>query len=157
VLAIRPDDWNFPLLLHVAGAMLLVGTLLVAVWALLVAPRRADGPDGGVALMRLGWWTLLAGVLPSWLLMRIAGQWIASEEGFEGENDPGWVDVGYITAEPGALVLLIALILGGLAVRRARRSDGGGGGGLATAAGVLSGILLVAYLVAMWAMTTKPD
>ena len=23
--AIRPDDWNFPLLLHVLGAMLLVG------------------------------------------------------------------------------------------------------------------------------------
>ena len=28
--AIRPDDWNFPLLLHVLGAMLLVGGLLAA-------------------------------------------------------------------------------------------------------------------------------
>jgi hypothetical protein len=155
VLAIRPDDWNFPLLLHVAGAMLLVGTLLVAVWALLVAPRRADGADVGVGLTRLGWWTLLAGVLPSFLLMRLAGQWIASKEGLD-ESNATWIDVGYFTGDLGLPVLLVTLVLGGLGARRARRANEGGGG-LATAAGALAAILLIAYLVAVWAMTTKPE
>jgi hypothetical protein len=155
VLAIRPDDWNFPLLLHVAGAMLLVGTLLVAVWALLVAPRRTDGADVGVGLTRLGWWTLLAGVVPSFLLMRLAGQWIASKEGLD-ESDVAWIGIGYTTGDLGALVLLVTLIVGGLAARRARRANEGGGA-LATTAGVLAAILLIAYLVAVWAMTTKPE
>ena len=30
LLIIRPDDWNFPLLLHVAGAMVMCGALAVA-------------------------------------------------------------------------------------------------------------------------------
>jgi len=59
-----------------------------------------------------------------------------------------------LVAEPGLLLVLIATLLSGLGLRRARRS--GGGGGLTRAAGVLAAILLVAYLVAVWAMTAKP-
>lgn len=35
--AIRPDSWNLPLLLHVFGAMVLVGGLVVAVAAQFLA------------------------------------------------------------------------------------------------------------------------
>ena len=41
--AIRPDDWNFPLLVHVAGAMLLVGALVVTVF-LTAASARTGRP-----------------------------------------------------------------------------------------------------------------
>ena len=39
VAAIRPDSWDFPLFLHVTGAMLLVGALVVV--AATTAPRCA--------------------------------------------------------------------------------------------------------------------
>ena len=38
--AIRPDSWNFPLLLHILGAAVLVGAVLTAV--VTTARRRAD-------------------------------------------------------------------------------------------------------------------
>lgn len=147
--AIRPDEWNFPLLLHVLGAMLLMGTLSIAAFFLLV-------PRGDVvAIRRLGWWTLLAGVVPSFLLMRIAAQWIYDRQGFSGDEDPAWIGIGYLTGDLGGLVLLISLIVAGVGARRLRTR--GSGGGLMTAAGILSALLVVAYLVAVWAMTVKPD
>ena len=145
---IRPDDWDFPLLLHVLGAMLLVGATLMATIAAL-AGWRSDNST----LARLAFRTLLLGVIPAWILMRIGAGWIESREGF-GDESPGWLQVGVIVAEPGLLLLLIATLLSGLGLRRARKS--GGGGGLTRAAGVLAAILLVAYLVAVWAMTAKP-
>ena len=47
--AIRPDDWNFALLLHVLGAMLLVGGLLAAVTSLWLGWR-----GDALTLPRLG-------------------------------------------------------------------------------------------------------
>jgi hypothetical protein len=149
IAAIRPDDWNLPLLLHVLGAMLLLGSLSFAAY-LLLAPREGDV----VALRRFGYWTLLAGGLPSFLLMRIAAEWIYSEEGF-GEDDPGWIGIGYITSDLGALLFLIALIVGGIGIRRLRTSDGSRRG-LTSVAGWLAVVLVAMYLVAVWAMTAKP-
>ena len=35
--------------------------------------------------------------------MRIGGQWIGSKENFvDGDNDPNWLGIGYITADAGA-------------------------------------------------------
>lgn len=145
--AIRPDAWNFPLLLHVLGAMLLVGTLVLAVSALVLARR-----DGSAALLRLGYRSLLLGALPAWIVMRGAAEWIADKEGLTGDEVPSWVDIGYSIADPGLLLLLISTVLAGLALRR----GGGGGDGLNRASTVLVSLLLVAYLVAIWAMTTRP-
>ena len=97
--AIRPDDWNFPLLLHVLGAMLLVGGLTTAVLAFWLGWRRDT-----TTLSRLGFWSLLVVAFPAWWLMRIDAQWIASKEGFDGgENEPAWLGIGYTTAEGGGL------------------------------------------------------
>ena len=49
---IRPDDWNLPLLLHVLGAMLLVGGLTTAVAAFWLGWRR-----DAKTLSRLGFWS----------------------------------------------------------------------------------------------------
>ena len=144
---IRPDSWDFPLLLHVLGAMLLVGTLVLAASALILAWR-----DGSASLVRLGYRSLLIGALPAWIVMRGAAEWIADKEGLTGDEVPSWLDIGYGTADSGFVLLLISTVLAGLA-GRAERS---GGGGFSRASTVLVSLVLIAYLVAIWAMTTKP-
>ena len=149
--AIRPDEWNFPLLMHVFGAMILVGGLVTAVTALLLGWRRDSR-----FYTRLGFWSLLAVAFPGWLLMRIGGQWIESKENFEEGNEPAWLDIGYLTAEGGGLLLLISIVLTGIGMRRLRRTDSGSSV-LARIGTVLTVLLLIAYVMAVWAMTAKPD
>jgi uncharacterized membrane protein len=145
---IRPDDWNFPLLLHVGGAMLLVGSL-VTVAALFLLAWRGDSPG----LIRLGFRTLLIAALPSYVLMRVGAEWINSKENIPDEAD--WIGIGYITADGGLVFLLISTILAGVAAGRAGRHPGGGGT-LGRVVTVLTLVVLTAYLIAVWAMTTKP-
>lgn len=149
--AIRPDDWNFPLLLHVLGAMLLVGGLTAAVVALWLGWR-----GDSLTLPRLGFKSLLFVAFPAWWLMWIAAQWIASKEGFD-DLDPTWIEIGYITAEPGGLLLLISIILTGLGIRRMRRADRPGPSLLVRIGTVLTTIVLAGYVFAVWAMSVKPD
>src|ERR687895_1159523 len=108
VFVLRPDDWDLPLFLHVLGAMILVGALCVVVIALLATWRTREAEEAA-PLRRLGFQALLLGALPSYLLMRIAGEWIASEEDLD-ESDPDWLGVGYVIADLGALVLLVTLV-----------------------------------------------
>ena len=142
--AIRPDDWNLALFVHVLGAMLLVGALVLVLVAL-------AGRD-----MRLGFRALLFGVLPGWVVMRAGAQWIASKEGYDEGDVPAWVDLGFIVSDPLLLFLIIATVCAGIATRRERRDAAVSGGGLRSVALVLAGIMLVACVVAIWAMTTKP-
>ena len=138
--AIRPDDWDLPLFLHILGAMVLVGSLVFVATSI-----AADN-------LRVGFRTLLLAVIPSWIVMRVAAQWIASKEHVDDlDPTPAWVDLGYSTSEGSFLLLIVATICAGIAARRAR------GGGLRTATLVLVAISLVAYVVAIWAMATKPS
>ncbi len=151
---VRPDDWNFPLLLHVLGAMLLIGTLLVVALTLLAAWRRADA-DEGTRLTRFGLKALLMGVLPSYVLMRIGAHWTESRENLPEEvEESTWLGIGYITADAGAILILISIVLAAIGLRRLRN---GSGSRLARAVAVISVLLLAAYVVAVWAMTAKPD
>ena len=147
---VRPDSWNFPLLVHVGGAMILVGGVLTAASALAVA-------RGDVAVLRLGYRALLIVGLPGYILMRAGAEWIADKEGFnaKGAPEPDWIGIGYMVADAGALLLVIALVVGGIGASRARK--GTGGEGLLRATLVISIILLVAYTVAVWAMGAKPS
>jgi hypothetical protein len=145
---IRPDSWNFPLCLHVAGAMVLVGSLATVV-ALLVLSRRGDT----VALIRLAFRTLLFAALPSFVVMRAAAEWILDKENLPDDLD--WIGIGFTVSDGGLVVLILGTVLCGLAVRRLRRS-GGGPGALAGVATALIALTLVGYGVAIWAMTTKP-
>jgi len=149
--AIRPDSWDFPLFLHVFGAMVLVGGLLACTSALASA-------RGEVRLLRLGYWSLLAVSLPGWVLMRAGGEWIRSKEGWDdlpkGVDQPSWLDIGSVIADAGGLILLVSLIAGGVGVSRLRA---GKGAGLLRVTLVLSVVLLAAYAVAVWAMSGKPS
>jgi len=146
--AIRPDEWNFPLFLHVLGAMILVGATLTAASALAFA-------RGNPQLVRLGYWTLLVVGLPSYVLMWAAAHWIYSKEGLDGSGiDSAWATIGFVVAEGGAVLFVASLILGGIGVRRL---GDGKGAGLLKATMVISLVLLAAYVVAVWAMAGKPD
>jgi hypothetical protein len=141
--AIRPDDWNFPLFIHVLSAMVLFGTVVLAVVS--VGGNSQAG-------LRLGFRSLLIGAIPAWIATRLSAQWIASEENLLDEDveAPAWIDIGFITSEGSLVVLIAATVCAGIAARRGR------GGGLRTATVVLVGITIVAYVVAIWAMSAKP-
>ena len=145
----RPDDINVALLVHVLGAMVLVGGLVTAASAALIGWR-----DEGIALRRFSYKTLLWVAFPGYIVMRIAAQWVESKEHLDDlAEEPTWLGIGYITADAGGLLLLIALILGGVGLRRSRK---GGGNGLLKATGVLATLLVAVYVVAVWAMGGKP-
>ena len=146
--AIRPDSWNFPLFVHVLGAMILVGGLVAGASVLGFA-------RGETRSLRLGYWSLLAIALPGWVLMRIGAEWIYDREGWdELDDDPGWLSLGAIIGDLGGLILLVSLIVGGIGVYRLRE---GKGAGLLKTTLVLSLVLLAAYVIAVWAMAGKPD
>jgi len=145
---IRPDEWNFPLFLHILGAMILVGGMLTGASALAAA-------RGDARLLRLGYWSLVAVGLPGWVAMWVGANWIYAREDLDEEPIASvWVGIGFVVAELGGLLFLVSLIAGGFGVYRLRA---GKGTGLLRATMVISLVLLVAYAVAIWAMTAKPD
>jgi hypothetical protein len=143
----RPDSWNFPLFVHVLGAMILVGGLVTATSALAFA-------RGDVRLLRLGYWSLLAVSLPGYVIMRIGAQWVASKGWDDVKPSPTWLDIGYRVADAGALLMIIALVVGGIGMRQLRQ---GKGQGLLKASLIIAVLILAAALVAVWAMAGKPS
>ena len=147
---IRPGSWNFPLFLHIAGAMLLVASLVIALYSIRIARERGDQPAAQFAYRVLWRFTL-----PSFIVMRVGAQWIVSKEKLEDSND-AWIGIGFTTSDLGLLLLIIGIVLTGLVARRAKRGTSVSGAGQLRAAGILAGLLVLAYIVTIWAMTTKP-
>jgi hypothetical protein len=146
---VRPDAINLALLVHVLGAMVLVGGLLTAASAAIIGWR-----DESISLRRFSYKTLLWVAFPAWIVMRIGAAWVESKEHLDTlAEQPTWLGIGFITAEGGGLLLLIALIVGGIGLRRARK---GGGNGLLKASSVIATLLVAVYIVAVWAMGGKP-
>ena len=138
---VRPDSWDFPLFLHVLGAVLLVGAM--------AATALAAGRAGGSLLLRrVAFWTLAVLALPAWVLMRLAGGWIDSKEDVPG--DPTWLGIGFVVADIGIVILLVTAAVGWWSTRRpARRWP-------QQTVTVLAIVYLAALLVSMWAMSAKP-
>ena len=147
--AIRPHDIDLVVLIHVFGAMVLVGGVVTAAGAGLLGWR-----DDSDTLRRLSYRALLLVAFPGWIVMYIGALWVESKEHLENvKSDLAWVGIGHIAAEGGGLLLLIALILGGIGSRKART---GGGSGLLRASSVIATFLVAVYVVAIWAMGAKP-
>ena len=142
----RPDNWDFPLFVHIVGAVLFAGGVLSC--ATILGFARGDA-----RLLRLGYWTLVAVALPGYIVLRVGAEWIYSKGWDDVDDDPTWLSIGYIIADAGALLLLISLIAGGIGVYRMRD---GKGAGLLKVTLALSVVLLAASLVAVWAMAAKP-
>ena len=143
--SMRPDAWHLPLLVHVLGAMVLVGAAGLGSFAALIS----GGSTESAFLQRLSFRSFLFVALPAYIVMRIGAEWLYSKEFASSSDDPTWIGIGYATADGGALLLLITVILSGIAVRR-------GSKGLTRAAGYVSLIAVIAWLVAVWAMSGKP-
>jgi NADH:ubiquinone oxidoreductase subunit 6 (subunit J) len=139
---LRPDSWDFPLFLHVLGAVVLVGATAATA---LAASRAGQSP----LLRRVAFGTLVAAVLPAWVLMRIAGQWIESKEDIEG--DPTWLGIGYIVGDVGLVILVVTTVIGWWSTRSLERRWP------PRTVTALASLYLVALLVAMWAMSGKPS
>lgn len=131
------------LFIHVLGAVVLFGgTAAVATvaWAGVRRPQHE-------LLSRATFRTLLALVIPAWIVMRIGAGWIESAE--DVDEDATWVGIGFIVAEPGLLLLLVAT---GFAFWWSRRPTSWQGWVVAA----LATIYVAALAVAWWAMATKP-
>jgi hypothetical protein len=145
----RVSGADLPLFLHIAGAMVLVGALALSATSLIASWR-----SGSAALIRRAYMTLFYVALPSYIVFRVASEWVADETGW-ADADVTWIDIGYMVSDTGALLLIISLVIGGISVRRMNR----GGQPSPVAARIVTGLIsvvLIAYLVAVWAMTTKP-
>jgi hypothetical protein len=127
--------------------MILVGGLVTATSALAFA-------RGDVRLLRLGYWSLLAVSLPGYVIMRIGAQWVVSKGWDKVDPAPTWLDIGYTVADAGAVLMLIALVVGGIGMRQLRQ---GKGQGLLKASLIIAVLILAAAVVAIWAMAGKPD
>jgi hypothetical protein len=139
---IRPDSWNLPLFVHVFGATVLFGTTATIAIVGFAGRARKEHEE---LLWRVAVRTFLLGVIPAYILMRAGAQWIVGKE-FPGDaKEPGWVDVGFLVSEPGAVLLIVVGIL--LAVRRRR---------VLLAVPILTAVYLVALGVAWVAMSGKP-
>ncbi len=138
---VRADSLDFPLFLHVLGAVLLVGAM--------AATALAAGRAGGSLLLRrVAFWTLAVLALPAWVLMRLAGGWIDSKEDVPG--DPTWLGIGFVVADIGIVILLVSAAVGWWSTRRPDRRWP------QQTVTVLAIVYLAALLVSMWAMSAKP-
>jgi hypothetical protein len=150
--AIRPDEQSFALLLHLVGATVVFGALLASATSLALA-------RGETRLLRLGYFSLLFVGLPGLILLRLAGEWLYRLQGWDELpteiDEPTWLGIGFVVADGGGLLFLLALALGGVGVYRLR--DGKGGTALLKGTMVISLVLVLAYAVAVWAMTGKPN
>jgi hypothetical protein len=152
VAAIRPDDQSLALLLHLVGATVVFGALLASATSLALA-------RGETRLLRLGYFSLLLVGLPGLILMRLAGEWLYRLQNWNDLPDqldePAWLGIGRVVADWGGLLFLLALALGGVGIRRLRH--GNGGRVLLQLTMIIALVLIVAYIVAVWAMTGKPS
>ena len=91
--------------------------------------------------------------------MRLAGQWLYNLQKWDELPDqfaqPAWLGIGFIVADWGGVLFLVSLALGGVGVYRLRH--GKSATGLLNATMLISLLLIVAYAVAVWAMTGKPN
>jgi hypothetical protein len=150
-----PSSWNLPLLLHVTGAMILVGGMLTAATALVSA-------RGDERRLRLGYYSLLFVAFPGMMLTKMGATAIWSKysdhgffrSAFPSRDDPTWIMIGGTALDMGAGALVLALIAGWFGLKKL---DTKRGQQLMKLTTLISIGLLAAYILAIWAMAGRPD
>src|SRR5436190_22162565 len=97
--------------------MLLVATMVLAIYSLVLARRRGDEPA-----TRFAFRSLLMGVLPAYVVMRVGAQLIVDKEKLSDTNAT-WIGIGFGSSDAGLLLLLVTVILTGLTARAARQGN----------------------------------
>ena len=144
-LSTRPGEWDLPLFLHILGALILIGAVVLGLLAL-TSVWRGGAPAWRTSYLAIAWVAI-----PAWFVMRLTAEWLLDKEGL-GDAELTWIDIGFQAAEPSLILLIIAATIARVK-SRAEGVEPGWGGRVAVAAVSIS---LIAYLVALWAMTTKP-
>ena len=113
------------------------------------AAWRGDSPSS----FRAGYKALLYAAVPGFIVMRLAAQWTVSQEHLDNlDSDPSWLGIGFMVGDAGLLFLadrddhrrrLDAQLIRGRRCCDPRQHR-------------VHRLLLVAYVVAVWAMTAKP-
>ncbi len=150
-----PSSWNIPLLIHVTGAMILVGGMLAAATALV-------GARGDERKLRLGYYSLLFVAFPGLMLTKLGATAINSKysgqsffrSAFPSQDDPTWIMIGGTALDMGAGALVAALILGWFGLKKL---DTKRGQQMMKLVMLISIGLLAAYILAIWAMGARPD
>jgi hypothetical protein len=150
-----PSSWNVPLLVHVTGAMILVGGMLTAATALVSA-------RGDERRLRLGYYSLLFVAFPGMMLTKMGATAIWSKysdhgffrSAFPSRDDPTWIMIGGTALDMGAGALVLALIAGWFGLKKL---DTKRGQQLMKLTTLISIGLLAAYVVTIWAMAGRPD
>jgi anti-sigma factor RsiW len=134
--------------------MIAVGGLVLALVYLAGAWK-----DRSATSFRAAYRALIWGALPGFVVMRVAAQWLFSAEDLEDlDPEPAWIGLGFIAGDAGFVLLLAATITAGISSRRALAAgDAGGNSTAIRVTSALIALLLVAYVVTIWAMTTKPS
>jgi hypothetical protein len=125
--------------------MVLVGATVTGVRAALAS----ESPPAPAWSRRFSFRTLLMVALPAFVLMRIGAELIRGKE-IDGAPNPPGRPSAYTTADGGAFLLIVAIVLAWLAVRRGRP-------GLARAAAVVAGIAAIGWIITVVMMATKPS
>jgi hypothetical protein len=163
------SDWNFPLLVHIVGAVILVGGMIAAAIAFLAA-------RGDERKLRLGFYSLLFVALPGLIISKFGATWIWSKfsgksfisSAFPSRDDPHWIMIGGTALDGGGALLVLALILGWFGLKRldGTRDDflakvpvvrNMEGATLLKGSTIISVVLLVGYVLAIWAMGARPS
>ena len=150
-----PSSWNLPLLVHVTGAMILVGGMLAAATALISA-------HGDEKRLRLGYYSLLFVAFPGMMLTKLGATAINSKysghgffrSAFPSQDDPTWIMIGGTALDMGGGALVTALILGWFGLKKL---DTKRGQQMMKLVMLISIGLLAAYVLAIWAMGARPD
>ena len=119
--AIRPDSWNFPLFLHVFGAMILVGGLLSCAGDPRLRERRREDAPARILVA--------PGRLAAGLGADANRRRVDLLEGGLGRASAGsrrsrLAPTGAFIADIGGLILFVALVVGGVGVYRLREGKG---------------------------------
>jgi hypothetical protein len=166
---LRPNSFNFPLLIHIVGATVLVGGVLTAAAALYFA-------RGNARQLRLGYFSLLLVAFPGYLLAKLGATLIWHKESvhsfigaaFPHRGDPRWVEIGGTALDFGGALLVLALILGWFGLKRMEGATGDlltrlpvvksmTGETLLRYTMLITFVLLAGYVLAVWAMAGKPS
>ena len=147
--AIRPDDWNWPLLGHLLGVAALFGSLLIVVLASIL--ERTGAPGGLVRVRRFVLFTIAALAWPGFLVTIGLGHVLQSKEDASGT----WVDVAApLTEIAGFLGLGLLTYFANVALRRARA--GTNATTALSASAIIASVLLVVFVGVLYLMTNKP-
>ena len=129
--------------------MLVAGLALAVV--VFLAARGVPSPS----MAKLGFQALLYAAVPGWVVMRVSAQWLADRQAWPIAMRRRGSGLGYMTSEAGLLFLIAATVVAGRASKKAQRGE--------TPTTLMQRLpmgfslfLVTAYVVTIWAMTTKP-